>query len=238
MSEIKTYQHKDLLNRLDEMQRIPYYAPARRDLANAEMAIVFLEKERNELRAALADREAKLAAQAEFRAIAVQHANVTANEAIRYQETIRELRAKLAAQEPFDDWPEYHSEAMGCGLEDRNIRDRYEAMLYGWDKALDQVAERLEGYTAAGAAPIKQWPKEQQPDGSINEVDPGDMAVGAAPVPEGWQLVPVEPTDEMQIRGSEAVHDAGVHSDDTAFDCDVAIAAYKAMLAAATKEPT
>jgi hypothetical protein len=32
---------------------------------------------------------------------------------------------------------------MGCGLEDRNITDRYEAMQYGWDQALERVAERL-----------------------------------------------------------------------------------------------
>ena len=46
--------------------------------------------------------------------------------------------------EPFEvDWPEYHQRAMGCGLEDRGIRDRYEAMQYGWDQAIERVAERL-----------------------------------------------------------------------------------------------
>ena len=32
----------------------------------------------------------------------------------------------------FEEYP-YHYEAMGCGLEDRNITDRYEAMAYGWE---------------------------------------------------------------------------------------------------------
>lgn len=41
------------------------------------------------------------------------------------------------------DWPEYHYQGMGCGLEDRCITDRYEAMRYGWDEALDRAAERL-----------------------------------------------------------------------------------------------
>ena len=41
------------------------------------------------------------------------------------------------------DWPDYHAEAMGCGLEDRNITDRYEAMQYGWDEAIERIAERL-----------------------------------------------------------------------------------------------
>ena len=46
--------------------------------------------------------------------------------------------------EPFEvDWPEYHQQAMGCGHEDHGIRDRYEAMQYGWDQAIERVAERL-----------------------------------------------------------------------------------------------
>lgn len=41
------------------------------------------------------------------------------------------------------DWPEYHYEAMGCGLEDQGITDRYKAMQYGWDQAIERIAERL-----------------------------------------------------------------------------------------------
>ena len=36
---------------------------------------------------------------------------------------------------------EYCSMAEGCGLEDRNITDRYEAMAYGWDRAIEKVLE-------------------------------------------------------------------------------------------------
>lgn len=36
---------------------------------------------------------------------------------------------------------EYHSQGMGCGLEDRGITDRYEACAHGWECALDRVAE-------------------------------------------------------------------------------------------------
>ena len=47
-------------------------------------------------------------------------------------------------QEPVEiEWPEYHAEAMGCGLEDRMITDPYEAMRYGWDEALEYCASRL-----------------------------------------------------------------------------------------------
>jgi hypothetical protein len=77
-------------------------------------------------------------------------------------EAITALRQLLEAepvQEPvaFDDWPEYHEHAMGCGLEDRGITDRYEAMRYGWDEALDRAWEavNLHGplYTTPPAQP-------------------------------------------------------------------------------------
>ena len=35
----------------------------------------------------------------------------------------------------------YHSEGMGCGLEDREITDRYEACEYGWNEAIESVIE-------------------------------------------------------------------------------------------------
>jgi hypothetical protein len=41
------------------------------------------------------------------------------------------------------DWPELHSHALGCGVEDRNIRDRYEAAEYGWQDGVDKAAERV-----------------------------------------------------------------------------------------------
>lgn len=35
--------------------------------------------------------------------------------------------------------PTYHEGGMGCGLEDRGIHDRYEAMRHGWDQAMERV---------------------------------------------------------------------------------------------------
>ncbi|HGU5487451.1 TPA: hypothetical protein ACM9YT_004626 [Klebsiella pneumoniae] len=35
--------------------------------------------------------------------------------------------------------PQYHDEGMGCGLEDRNITDRYDACYYGWNEAMERV---------------------------------------------------------------------------------------------------
>lgn len=59
-------------------------------------------------------------------------------------------------QEPFEmEWPDYNESAMGCGLEDRNITDRYEAMQYGWDEAISRVSECLPDvlYTAPPSKP-------------------------------------------------------------------------------------
>lgn len=40
-------------------------------------------------------------------------------------------------------WPELHSQALGCGVEDRNIHDRYEAAEYGWRDGVDKAIERV-----------------------------------------------------------------------------------------------
>ena len=40
----------------------------------------------------------------------------------------------------------YHSESMGCGLEDLDITDRYEACEYGWNEAIESVMEVINNY--------------------------------------------------------------------------------------------
>ncbi len=37
-----------------------------------------------------------------------------------------------------DNFPDYHPDGMGCGIEDRGIVDRYEAARYGWDEAVER----------------------------------------------------------------------------------------------------
>lgn len=50
----------------------------------------------------------------------------------------------LPLPEPLEiDWPQLNSNALGCGVEDRNIRDRYEAAEYGWQDGVDKAAERV-----------------------------------------------------------------------------------------------
>jgi len=39
--------------------------------------------------------------------------------------------------------PDYHDQAMGCGLEDLGITDRYEAMAYGWNQAIERMFEQI-----------------------------------------------------------------------------------------------
>lgn len=53
----------------------------------------------------------------------------------RMIEALRALAA-LRAQEP--EWPTYCEHGMGCGIEDRDITNRYEACRYGFDEAVQQ----------------------------------------------------------------------------------------------------
>lgn len=60
--------------------------------------------------------------------------------------TAKKTMKQAEKQEPVElviEWPEFHESGMGCGLEDRNITDRYEAMRYGWDCAIEAIAENL-----------------------------------------------------------------------------------------------
>jgi len=55
-----------------------------------------------------------------------------------------------------DGSPDYHTQGMGCGLEDRCITDRYEAMLYGWDEAIDRVySEHVSGALEVALSALK-----------------------------------------------------------------------------------
>lgn len=62
-------------------------------------------------------------------------------------------------------WPSLHSQALGCGVEDRGIRDRYEAAEYGWQDGVDRAAEcvpeqifdadQMQAYAKAHAASLE-----------------------------------------------------------------------------------
>lgn len=54
------------------------------------------------------------------------------------------------------EWPDYHSEGMGCGLEDRGITDRYEACRYGFEEAVERCAELFASEGGLYLHPAKQ----------------------------------------------------------------------------------
>jgi hypothetical protein len=58
---------------------------------------------------------------------------------------IAELEAALrdALASCSHDIPEYHEQGMCCGLEDRNITDRYEAMSFGWEQAMERAESEI-----------------------------------------------------------------------------------------------
>lgn len=70
------------------------------------------------------------------------------------------IEAKLREQEPVKvDWPYYHHSGMCCGLEDLGIIDRYQAMKYGWDCAIEAMQERISEDLFEHPAPIPEGSK-------------------------------------------------------------------------------
>ena len=49
----------------------------------------------------------------------------------------------LGSENLFPERPAYHGMAIGAGLEDADITDRYEAAAYGWTEALDRYEEKF-----------------------------------------------------------------------------------------------
>ena len=44
--------------------------------------------------------------------------------------------------EPFEiEWPQLHRQGLGCGVEDRDLTDRYECAEYGWQDGVDRAAD-------------------------------------------------------------------------------------------------
>ena len=62
-------------------------------------------------------------------------------ECARFRAENAELREALEYLRSGTDEPEYHAQGMGCGIEDRDIMDRYDAAEYGWDAAVERYQE-------------------------------------------------------------------------------------------------
>ena len=68
------------------------------------------------------------------------------------------LKRMSEQSEPIEiEYPDYSYQGMGCGLEDRGITDRYEAMRYGWDCAIDAMAERIPDILYLHPKPQYEW---------------------------------------------------------------------------------
>jgi hypothetical protein len=84
----------------------------------------------------------------------------------------------------FDDYPEYNTTAMGCGLEDQNITDRYDAMRHGWDEAMKRVGERISNFLSRLAQSGES--SERAPVGSIgDDMEFGELLIGWVARPTG-----------------------------------------------------
>lgn len=69
------------------------------------------------------------------------------------------VRAAAVPPAPVEiEYPTYHAQGMGCGLEDRGITDRYEAMAYGFQEGLDQMAAIIDGLGPLYASPLSAKP--------------------------------------------------------------------------------
>lgn len=88
-------------------------------------------------------------------------------------------------------WPELHSNALGCGVEDRNIHDRYEAAEYGWQDGVDR---------AAGCVPDEIFDADQMRAYARAAI----AAAAPAGEPVAWGLLSImdpELTNDPEIAG-------------------------------------
>ena len=71
-------------------------------------------------------------------------------------------------------------------------------------------------------------------DGAIAAVEDNFALAQPAPIiPEGWKLVPIEPTPKMMRAAQKADHDHGNHEEWLEYDGEDVKRVYRAMLAAA-----
>ena len=85
-------------------------------------------------------------------------------------------------------WPELNSNALGCGVEDRGIRDRYDAAEYGWQDGVDKAIERV---------PESIYDADQMREYGQQCAESARQPTLEVELPDGWKIVPRKMTDEQ-----------------------------------------
>ncbi len=141
----------------------------------------------------------------------------------KYQELAAEnavMKQVIDSVTDLDNEPKYHSEGMGCGLEDRGITDRYDAMQHGWECAMERVYGEV-------------IPCAEELDFSATTQALNEYIARSIAVPDGYQLcfVPLEQTtafrDACTTAYEESLNGTG--------PCGVFMSGYRSMLSAAPK---
>jgi hypothetical protein len=166
-----------------------------------------------------------------------------------------EMREALEEWESFREAFEglaYHSEGMGCGIEDRGITDRYQACEYGWDEAMDRVAEQIPEIRAALATLasvqhtscygcVDEKDLDRYADGSWGCRKHPDCPPDVDGLPKGrpnWNailVIPAEGTTREERFGQEIVKELRKNH---AFDTDEALSVLNAAERALAHEAT
>ena len=236
MSEIKTAEQR--IHKLEGGEGDSF--------VTVEQALI---AERDELRKALADRDAKLAALEKQEPVAE----------VMLSEGEKIIDASMAFFDISPVGTKLYAAAGAVRSIPKGIRRKLldelgaELECADGDEWDDAVVTMVENYLAAGAAPndvleghahaglleafdayARQSTYNSHPakpehfPKSYPWFSAGYSAAGVAPVPDGWQLVPMEPTQEMWKAGFDCVDGTGIKVQKI----------YKAMLAASPKEPT
>lgn len=108
-----------------------------------------LERERDEAKRNLAVSRDIVRNQREFIAQLNEEAGKITIERDSLRARVAELEGALADLQNWQDEDSVtgsgdYDRGLMCGIEDRGIEDRYEAMRYGYDRALERVSERID----------------------------------------------------------------------------------------------
>lgn len=111
-------------------------------------------------------------------------------------------------------WPEMHQQALGCGVEDRGIRDRYEAAEYGWrvgvDRAIECVPEGLYDADQMRSYALASIASERAEVGRLKAALKWYADGNHFVLDDDWDTVSGEPQNWLMGPESGMVEDGGI----------------------------